>query len=98
MAVAVVIPLSIATYFLPTMFSLAALGDWQKWHTGYFSDAAALIGGPWLGLAMAIAAMITNLSLLNATVLTTTRMPSTMARYGYLQRRPADVLPRDGRA
>src|SRR5258708_24673512 len=29
-ALAVVVPLSVATYFLPTMFSLAALGDWQK--------------------------------------------------------------------
>src|SRR2546427_6899929 len=85
-ALAIVVPLSMATYFLPTMFSLAALGDWEKWHTGYFSDAAALIGGPWLGLAMAIAAMITNLSLLNATVLTSTRMPSTMAEDG--QRQP----------
>ena len=83
-ALAVVIPLSIATYFLPTMFSLAALGDWEEWHTGYFSDAARLIGGPWLGFAMTIAAMITNLSLLNATVLTSTRMPSTMAEDGYL--------------
>jgi len=35
-ALAIVVPLSMATYFLPTMFSLAALGDWQKWHTGYF--------------------------------------------------------------
>jgi len=83
-ALAVVIPLSIATYFLPTMFSLAALGDWQKWHTGYFFDAAQVIGGPWLGFAMAAAALITNLSLLNATVLTSTRMPSTMAEDGYL--------------
>jgi amino acid transporter len=83
-ALAIVVPLSIATYFLPTMFSLAALGDWQKWHTGYFSDAAQLIGGPWLGLAMTIAALVTNLSLLNATVLTSTRMPSTMAEDGYL--------------
>src|SRR3981189_1303479 len=83
-ALAVVIPLSIVTYFLPTMFSLAALGDWEKWHTGYFSDAARLIGGPWLGFAMTLAAMITNLSLLNATVLTSTRMPSTMAEDGYL--------------
>src|SRR6267378_3654392 len=83
-ALAVVIPLSIATYFLPTIFSLAALGDWEKWHTGYFSDAARLIGGPWLGHALTIAAMITNLSLLNATVLTSTRMPSTMADDGYL--------------
>jgi len=83
-ALAIVVPLSMATYFLPTMFSLAALGNWQSWHTGYFSEAANLIGGPWLGLAMTIAAMITNLSLLNATVLTSTRMPSTMADDGYL--------------
>ena len=33
---------------------------------------------------MTIAAMVTNLSLLNATVLTSTRMPSTMAEDGYL--------------
>src|SRR5438552_4161063 len=83
-ALAIVVPLSMATYFLPTMFSLAALGNWQKWDTGYFSEAAALIGGPLLGFAMPIAAMITNLSLLNATVLTSTRMPSTMAEDGYL--------------
>jgi amino acid transporter len=83
-ALAIVVPLSVATYFLPTMFSLAALGDWQKWHTGYFSDAALLIGGRWMGFAMMIAALVTNLSLLNATVLTSTRMPSTMAEDGYL--------------
>src|SRR6266581_8456922 len=39
-ALAVVVPVSIATYFLPTMLSLTALGDWKKWHTRYFSDAA----------------------------------------------------------
>src|SRR5467141_813275 len=85
-----------ATYFLPTMFSLAALGNWQKWHTGYFSEAAYLIGGPWLGFAMTIAAMVTNLSLLNATVLTSTRMPSTMAEDGYLPRALAAPHPRYG--
>jgi amino acid transporter len=83
-ALTIVVPLSIATYFLPTMFSLAALGDWQKWHTGYFSDAAQLIGGAWLGFVMTMAAIIGNVSLLNATVLTSTRMPSTMAEDGYL--------------
>ncbi|HKW63637.1 MAG TPA: APC family permease [Candidatus Acidoferrum sp.] len=83
-ALAIVVPLSIATYFLPTLFSLAALGDWEKWHTGYFSNAALLIGGPWLGIAIILAAMIGNVALLNATVLTSTRMPSTMAEDGYL--------------
>src|SRR5205814_1963366 len=93
-ALAIVVPLSMATYFLPTMFSLAALGDWQKWHTGYFSEAAALIGGAWLGFAMTIAAMVTNLSLLNATVLTSTRMPLTLAEVGSgtSAGRPGDVF------
>jgi amino acid transporter len=84
LALAIVVPMSIAVYFLPTLVSLAALGNWQSWHTRYFSDAAQLIGGPWLGSWMTLAAMITNLSLLNATVLTSTRMPFAMAEDGYL--------------
>ncbi len=96
LALAIVVPLSIATYFLPTMFSLAALGNWEKWHTGFFSDAAQLIGGPWLGFAMTLAAMISNVSLLNATVLTSTRMPSTMAEDGYLPAAFSSRHPRYG--
>jgi amino acid transporter len=84
LALAIVVPMSIAVYFLPTLASLAALGNWHDWHTRYFSDAAQLIGGPWLGSWMTIAAMITNVSLLNATVLTSTRMPFAMADDGYL--------------
>jgi len=81
---AIVVPLSIATYFLPTLLSLAALGNWQQWHTRYFSDAAQLIGGGWLGFWMTLAAMVTNVSILNSTVLTSTRMPFAMAEDGYL--------------
>jgi len=84
LALAMVVPLSIAVYFLPTFASLAALGNWRDWHTGYFSDAAQRIGGPGLGLWMTMAAMVTNLSLLNATVLTSTRMPFALAEDGYL--------------
>jgi amino acid transporter len=83
-ALSLVVPLSMATYFLPTMLSLAALGNWQQWHTGYFSQAAQLIGGRWLGFWMTLAAMVTNVSILNATVLTSTRMPFAMAEDGYL--------------
>ena len=66
------------------MFSLAALGDWQKWKDGYFSDAAFAIGGHWLGFAVNFAALITALSLLNGTVIASTRMPFAMAEDGYL--------------
>jgi amino acid transporter len=93
-ALAIVVPLSIATYFLPTLTSLAALGNWQDWHTGFFSNAAQLIGGPWMGLWMTISAMITNVALLNSTVLTSTRMPFAMAEDGYL---PATLTTRHPR-
>jgi amino acid transporter len=88
-ALALVVPLSIAAYFLPTLAGLASAGNWQKWHTGFFSDAAAMIGGtlhgrPWLGTWMTLAAMVGNVALLNSTVLTTTRMPFAMAEDGYL--------------
>jgi len=83
-ALALVVPLSIAAYFLPTLAGLASAGNWDKWHTGFFSEAARLIGGPWLGTWMTLAAMIGNVALLNSTILTTTRMPFAMAEDGYL--------------
>jgi amino acid transporter len=83
-ALAWVVPMSMATYFLPTFCSLAALGHWERWHDGYFADAARLIGGPWLGLAMTLAGAAMSLSILNAMVLSTTRMPFAMAEDGYL--------------
>ena len=83
-ALAMVVPLSMAAYFLPTLAGLASAGNWEKWHTGFFSDAAAMIGGSWLGTWMTLAAMVGNVALLNSTVLTTTRMPFAMAEDGYL--------------
>jgi amino acid transporter len=83
-ALALVIPLSIATYFLPPFAALAALGNWQQWTDGYFSTAALLVGGRWLGSLMTIAAMVGNVALLNSTMLTATPMPFTMAEDGYL--------------
>ncbi len=96
LALALVVPLSMATYFLPTMLSLAALGNWQDWHTRYFSDAAQLIGGPWLGFWMTLSAAVTNVSILNATVLTSTRMPAAMAADGYLPAALTQKHPRFG--
>lgn len=84
LALAVVVPLSIAAYVLPTLAGLGSAGRWQSWHTGFFSDAAKIIGGPWLGTWMTLAAMIANVAQLNSTVLTTTRMPFAMAEDGYL--------------
>jgi amino acid transporter len=95
-ALAWVVPLSIAAYLLPTFFSLAALGNWQEWKTGYFPVAAELVGGPWLGAWMTLAAAITNVALLNSTVLSTTRMPFVLAQDGYLPFAISKLHPRFG--
>ncbi len=95
-ALALVVPMSIATYFLPTLAALAALGNWQDWHTRYFSDAAQLMGGAWLGGWMTLAAMVTNASILNSTVLACTRMPFAMAEDGYLPAALTRLHPRYG--
>jgi amino acid transporter len=88
-ALALVVPLSIAAYFLPTLAGLASAGHWENWRTGYFSEAARIIGGTfhgqsWLGAWMTLAAMVCTVALLNSTILTTTRMPFAMAEDGYL--------------
>ena len=100
-ALALVVPLSIAAYFLPTLAGLASAGHWQDWHTGYFSEAATMIGGvvhggPWLGTWMTLAAMVGNVALLNSTILTTTRMPFAMAEDRYLPAALTRKHPRYG--
>jgi amino acid transporter len=83
-ALAVVVPLSMAAYFLPALAGLASAGHWNEWHAGFFSDAAKIIGGPALGTWMTVAAMLGSVALLNSTILTTTRMPFAMAEDNYL--------------
>jgi amino acid transporter len=95
-ALAFVVPLSIAAYFLPTVVGLGSAGHWDEWHTGFFSDAARIIGGPGLGTWMAAAAMIGSVALLNSTILTTTRMPFAMAEDGYLPEALTRKHPRYG--
>jgi amino acid transporter len=95
-ALALVVPMSIAVYFLPTLASLAALGNWGSWKTRYFADAAQLIGGPWLGAWMTLAATVTCVALLNATILASTRMPFAMAEDGYLPHVLTGKHPRYG--
>jgi amino acid transporter len=95
-ALALVVPLSVAAYFLPTVAGLASAGNWERWHTGFFSDAAQMIGGRWLGTWMTLAAMVGNVALLNSTVLTTTRMPFAMAEDGYLSSALTRKHPRYG--
>src|SRR5258707_14547057 len=75
-ALAVVVPLSIAAYFLPTLAGLASAGNWEQWHTGYFSDAARIIGGARLWNLVTLAGSGGKRGLLNRNGPTTTPRPS----------------------
>jgi amino acid transporter len=89
-------PMNILTYIVPTTLALAVLGNWSEWKTDYIVTASRLIGGPALGGAMLIAAMIGTLSLSNSTILYTTRVPATMAEDGYLPAWLGKIHPRYG--
>ncbi|MFZ3217103.1 MAG: APC family permease [Candidatus Acidiferrales bacterium] len=89
-------PMNVLTYVVPTTLALAVLGNWQDWKTDYIVTASRLIGGPALGAAMLIAAMIGTLSLSNSTILYTTRVPATMAEDGYLPAWLGRIHPRYG--
>jgi amino acid transporter len=89
-------PMNILTYILPTTLALAALGNWQDWNTGYIVTAAQRIGGHALGWCMLVASIIGTVSLLNSTILYTTRIPAAMGQDGYLPRWLAALHPRFG--
>jgi APA family basic amino acid/polyamine antiporter len=89
-------PMNVLTFVLPLTLALAVLGNWSEWKTDYIVTASRHIGGPALGAAMLIAAMIGTLSLSNSTVLYTTRVPATMAEDGYLPAWLGKIHPRYG--
>jgi amino acid transporter len=94
LALAIVVPLSMAVYFFPHCFHWPRSAIGRSEHR-LPSTAAKLIeeAGRFL---ITVAAMIANVSLLNATVLTSTRMPSAMAEDGYLPARFAAKHPKFG--
>ena len=96
LGLAIAVPLAVVSYFLPFSAGLAALGNWEKWETGYLVTAARLVGGEWLGTLMLVAAVIGTFVLLESTILSVTRVPLTMAEDGYFHPALAKVSDRFG--
>src|SRR6266571_5698281 len=93
---AIVVPLAAVIYFLPMAAGLAALGNWQEWQTAYLVTAGRMLGGSSMGLAMFAGAALCAFVLLDATVLSVSRVPFTMAEDGYLHSALARLHPRFG--
>jgi len=81
-ALAIAVPMTAASYAVPTFAALAANGDWESWGEAYFSVAAEKIGGHWLGAAMAAGGLASNACLVMVTVLAQSRLPMVLADDG----------------
>lgn len=83
LGLAIMVPLAMVTFFLPIAAGIAAGTDWQNWTTGYLVTVARGVGGEPLAWGMFGAAMISVLLGLQSTLLSSTRLPFTMAEDGY---------------
>ncbi len=68
----------------------------EAWTTGSWVDAGRLLGGGPLALAIAVGGMVCGLGMMDALVMSYSRLPMVMAREGYLPRIFARQIPGTG--
>ncbi len=91
------LPLTVGAYLLPVLVGIAVTIDANVWsETAGWPVIANLIGGPWLGLLVAVAALISAWSLFNSQLLYVSRLPFVMARDGWLPHALTRVSTRTG--
>jgi amino acid transporter len=74
------------TYLLPLVAMAVGGLSSQGFSTGSWVDAAANVGGPWLGFAIIAGGTISGFGMFNALVMSYTRLPMAMAEDGMLPR------------
>ena len=86
--------LVIATYVLVVGACAWAGVNPEGWTTGAWTQAAAHIGGPWLGYAVVAGGLTCGLGMINALMMSYSRLPMVLAEDGLL---PAPLAIRDAR-
>lgn len=67
--------------------------DPSAWETGSWVNVGASLVGPWLGIALTIGGMICGPGMLNALVMSYSRLPFVLAEDGYLPKAFTRMLP-----
>jgi len=91
---AILLPLSVATYVLPLWAGLAANPDWQAWGPAQLSIAAGVLGGPLLATLVTAAAQVSFLAAYNGEQVILGGYIYAMARDGVLPPALARLHPR----
>jgi amino acid transporter len=81
-------------YVVPTLAARVAGLSAETFSTGSWAEAARMLVGPWLGLAIIAGGMINGFGMCNALMLSYTRLPVALAQDGFLPR----VVARHNRA
>src|SRR2546426_1180518 len=92
-ALARALPL-VTIVYLVTIVPVLALTDWRRWTDGAWPALAAAVLGPWLGVWVAAAGMVSAFGLFNALLLAYSRIPLVMAQDRFL---PARLAATDAR-
>jgi amino acid transporter len=96
-ALFVALPVITAAYLLPVGAVLASgSSDWTTWQTGALPGLARAMGGPRLGDAVALGAVLSAAGLFLTLLLTNSRLPYVLARDGLMPSGLAAVHPRFG--
>jgi amino acid transporter len=82
----VTVVLVTAVYLLPLAVGIGVTTEWSAWKEGFFPEVAAQIGGPWLGVWLTLAALVSAAGMFNALLCTSARVPFAMANRGMLPR------------
>jgi amino acid transporter len=80
-------------YVAPTLAARLAGLPAESFSTGSWTEAARMLAGPWLALAIVAGGMVNGFGMCNALMLSYTRLPVAMAQDGFLPR----VLARHNR-
>jgi amino acid transporter len=91
------LPVIAAAYLLPVGAVLSTgVTDWSKWSTGSLPTLARIVGGDWLGHAVAAGAVVSAAGLFLTLLLTNSRLPYVLARDGLMPAALAVLHPRFG--
>jgi amino acid transporter len=71
-------------YLVPTLAARIAGLPAATFSTGSWADAARMLVGPWLGLAIVAGGMVNGFGMCNALMLSYTRLPVALAKDGFL--------------
>jgi amino acid transporter len=84
LALLILSPLVIASYALPTLAGLMALGGWERWASGEFASMGQALGGPVLGTWLFLGSAASQAVIFLAYLLWWSRLVWVMAEDGHL--------------